>query len=310
MHKKNSEKPKVSVITVCFNLIKNGRGKTFVRALESVAEQSYENIEHIIIDGASTDSTSELLGECSSRFNIKVLSEPDKGIYDAMNKGIRLSEGKYIIFLNSDDFFHEKNGIENAVKLLEDSRADFSYSGIRVSYDDETRYEIHPAKIYNIFTSVPFCHQAMAVRKDVFIKYGFFDESLKMSADYDFMLRIVLAGCAGVYCPLVYATFRGGGDERTTSTIERDTLSIMLKNYAPMLGDNPGRYASDFWNYSFPARLYAPVFRRLHPSVRGGFWRFLFRQLVRELFISRTRPRRRTLRILGVNLVKSNPPQI
>lgn len=103
--KNGSSIPLVTVITVTYNLIKGKREKFIIQCLESVHNQRYSNIEHIVIDGASDDGTLPLLKKYESLGWIKLFSEPDTGIYDAMNKGILKANGKYVSILNSDDFF-------------------------------------------------------------------------------------------------------------------------------------------------------------------------------------------------------------
>ena len=104
--------PLVSIITVTRNLIDAGRKDFFRQCVESVRMQDYPNIEHLIIDGASTDGTVDLLKE----MNVNYISEPDAGIYTAINKGISLSEGKYVAFLNSDDFYTRSDMNVNRVR--------------------------------------------------------------------------------------------------------------------------------------------------------------------------------------------------
>ena len=95
---------KISVITATFNLIKNGREAFFRQMVESVQRQTCRNVEHLIVDGGSSDGTVQMLEELASAGKIRYISEPDKGIYDAMNKGAALAAGELITFLNSDDF--------------------------------------------------------------------------------------------------------------------------------------------------------------------------------------------------------------
>ena len=99
------KKPKVTVITATYNLIKNGREKSFRQCVESVHHQTYKNIEHLIIDGASTDGTLELIAEYEKKGWLRCVSEPDKGMADAMNKGIQKASGEYVIILISDDYY-------------------------------------------------------------------------------------------------------------------------------------------------------------------------------------------------------------
>lgn len=112
------KQPLITIVTITYNLIKAGREQTFRQCVESVHNQTYKNIEHIIIDGASNDGSLDLIKEYEDKGWIKCYSEPDKGIFDAMNKGIRLAKGVYVNFLNTDDYFHDINGVENSVKKV------------------------------------------------------------------------------------------------------------------------------------------------------------------------------------------------
>ena len=123
-----NEAPLVTVITVCYNLLKNGRAGHFRQCLKSVSTQDYPAIEHLVIDGASQDGTVEQLEQYARQGWIRYISEPDTGIYDAMNKGIRLARGKYIAFLNSDDFWHRQDAVSASVAALEQKEAAFSYA--------------------------------------------------------------------------------------------------------------------------------------------------------------------------------------
>lgn len=118
---------KISVITATFNLIKNGREGFFRQMVESVQRQTWRNVEHLIVDGGSSDGTVQMLEELASAGKIRYISEPDKGIYDAMNKGAALAAGELITFLNSDDFFSNTKGLEESMKVF-DKGFDYSYA--------------------------------------------------------------------------------------------------------------------------------------------------------------------------------------
>ena len=120
--------PKVTIVTITYNLLEANREKTFRQCVESVHNQTYENIEHIVIDGASNDGTIELLKEYADKNWLTYYSEPDTSIYNAMNKGLAKATGEYITFLNSDDFYHNLEGISKTVKTIVNSNADFVYS--------------------------------------------------------------------------------------------------------------------------------------------------------------------------------------
>jgi len=114
---------KISIITICFN-----SEKTIFKTLESVKKQSFNNIEHIIIDGASNDKTLEICKEYSN--SIKIISEQDNGVYDAFNKGLKLATGEIIGFLNSDDVFYNENSIQDIVDAFSKNETDIVYGNL------------------------------------------------------------------------------------------------------------------------------------------------------------------------------------
>jgi glycosyltransferase involved in cell wall biosynthesis len=203
------EKPKISIITVCKN-----RKEIISEAIKSVENQDYPNIEYIIIDGGSTDGTVELISS-HPRVN-KYISEPDKGIYDAMNKGIHFASGEIIAFLNSDDTYFSNNVISEIVLLFQKNNADAIYGDI--IYIDKNdvkikRYWKAGKYRYNSFKwgwMPP--HPAFFVRKDVFFKHGLFLEELTLSADYELMLRLIhYHGIFIDYLPKILVKMRLGG---------------------------------------------------------------------------------------------------
>ncbi|MDR1561321.1 MAG: glycosyltransferase [Holosporaceae bacterium] len=202
--------PKVTVITVVYNLIEHTREKFFRQCVESVCKQTYPNIEHIIIDGVSTDGTLKLLKEYAKKGWITYYSEPDTGIYDAMNKGILRSTGKYIAFLNSDDYYCDNYGIEKSVEILENSQVEFSYASAYVLHNAEIVCSICP-KIENFFVQMPFCHQTVLMKKDILIKEGMFDTSFVSASDYDLVVRMILKGYKSVHVSNFLVVFRHGG---------------------------------------------------------------------------------------------------
>lgn len=211
---KDEKLPKVTVVTVTYNLLESGREKVFRQCIESVHNQTYKNIEHIIIDGASDDGTLELLEEYKQLGWIKYYSEPDDGIYEAMNKGIRKSDGKYIAFLNSDDFYHDNKGIEDSLIALEKNNADFSYAPVKMVDKEGKLANLHPHKIPQmsiVFVEMPFGHQSMLTKKSVFEDIGLFDEKYKSASDYEFIIRLALNEHKGIEVARKFATFRTGG---------------------------------------------------------------------------------------------------
>ena len=210
MEQKNESTPLVTVITATYNLIENKRAKFIIQCLGSVHNQHYSNIEHIVIDGASNDGTLSLLKEYESQGWIKLFSEPDAGIYDAMNKGILKANGKYISILNSDDFFHDPEGIAISVKLLEENDADYSYADARVLKKSGRKFQ-WKGDLSKLLVGEHYCHQTMLVKTEVLRDMGGFDLSYRVSADSDLMIRLYALGYKHQYVPHCFVTYRYGG---------------------------------------------------------------------------------------------------
>lgn len=210
----------VSIITVCYN-----SEKTIRRTIESVLFQTYENIEYIIVDGKSRDSTCAIISEYKGLFGarLKFISEPDKGIYDAMNKGIRLSKGKLIGILNSDDFY-EKDAVEKIVAAWDGGGKQILHGLMR---------QLRHGKEYGVvLTSADFLHEKMIqhpscfVTRDVYRQIGLFNTRYKYVADCEFMMRAYEAGV--IFRPVyhVIANFdEGGASEKAAAQIEGLRLS-------------------------------------------------------------------------------------
>jgi glycosyltransferase len=227
-----SNKPKVTIVTVIYNLYENNRVETFKQAVKSVQEQSYNNIEHLIIDGDSNDRTKELLSNLSrNNPQIRVISEPDNGIYDAMNKGIKNAPGKYIAFLNSDDFYSDRDAVKKSVDALEENNADFSYSSAHSICAKSTN--IFKGDISTIISTMPFPHLTMFTKKSVLLKEKGFNEKYGLPADYDLILRLALKDYKYVKVPGVIATYRRGGEtSKHLNYYMEDIKNIYYDNYS------------------------------------------------------------------------------
>lgn len=243
--------PVVTVVTVCFNLLKNERRSCFAQCLSSVQRQDYPNIEHLVIDGASQDGTVGMLREYEQKGYLRLISEPDSGIYDAMNKGIRQARGKYVVFLNSDDFWHDEKAVSASVEALERTDAAFSYAPRTIVREDGSFLCTESAALGVFPCLMPFCHQTMFTRRDVLQQMQGFDSlRYRSAADYELVLRILLNGFRGVYVPLNFTSFRLGGfsAEDTLSQCEcRAARSRLLgEDSAAML--ESGCVDDDLWN--------------------------------------------------------------
>ena len=219
--------PRVTVVTVVYNLIEGGREEYFRQCLESVREQMYRDVEHIVIDGASTDGTIDILEGYRKKGWIRYYSEPDKGVYDAMNKGAEKASGKYITFLNSDDFFHNRLAISLSIEMLEREHSDFSCASTRVIYNEKPIAIILP-KPEIFFCEMPFCSQSVFIRKDIFLKEKGFDTRYKVYADYDLVIRLLLKKSKISIINEDIVSFRYGGLSEI-SGIEKDKEKIFLE---------------------------------------------------------------------------------
>lgn len=227
--------PLVTVITITRNIITAARKEQLVECIESVYNQTrHAVIEHLVIDGASTDGTVALLESYQDKGWIRFISEPDAGIYDAMNKGIISAKGKYITFLNSDDYYHDQTAVERSLEALESSGADFSYAPV-INFDEAagTRELLVP-DIANVFVMVVPNHQTIFYRRDLLIQEGMYNTTYRYVADYDFTVRMCLGGYTGVYVPDAFVTYRLGGFSKEGNIENRtfkEIVSVYYTNY-------------------------------------------------------------------------------
>ena len=213
--------PKVSVITICYNA-----ECEIEKTLLSVINQCYTNIEYIIVDGASNDKTVDIIKKYSSSIT-RWKSEPDRGCYDAMNKGIDMATGDWIVFMNSGDSFYSNNSIAQAISIGEG--ADVIYGDVKViaSYGS---YELAPYPI-DFFDKgiMPFCHQSCFVKMKLIRKYRF-KIQYKISADFDSLYSIWKETKNFCYIPMTIATYDVSGGSLSFDHYER----VLKENYKIM----------------------------------------------------------------------------
>lgn len=225
---------KFSIITICFN-----SEKTIERTILSVLAQTYADFEYLIIDGASQDSTLDVVKEYESKFEgrLRWISEPDKGIYNAMNKGIAMAKGDIIGIVNSDDWL-ENDALKNIVdcQLKAGNLMDAIYCGwINFHYLDGTIQTMKTnhkmlqswARKYQM---AGIRHPAVFVPKNVYNQYGVFDERMKVLADTDFILRLYFRGVSFVYPEKVLSNMSDGGvSNKNLMTACNDYKLILMK---------------------------------------------------------------------------------
>jgi len=220
--------PLISIITVVYN------GEKYLeQAIKSVIEQSYKNVEYIIIDGGSTDQTTEIIKNYNA-FIDNWVSEPDEGIYDAMNKGIHITNGDVIGILNSDDILNEDILITIAEHFTEDPALDYVFGSVeRINQNGKLYGIAHPVSENVLdarkFLQIPFPHSSLYVKKRVYNEIGYYNLKYPLNADYDFILRILQKNYKGVRLKEPITKYRDGGQSSGYKTyFERWKL---LKEY-------------------------------------------------------------------------------
>ena len=231
---------KVSIITITFNA-----GRTLQRTLDSVACQTYQDIEHLIIDGVSKDDTLAIAEryQQESRHEVIIQSEPDKGLYDAMNKGLQKSTGDYLVFLNAGDTLYAPDTIETVAKPIANSQKPIAivYGDTAITDAEGNFLHLRTHRPPETLTWKSFkqgmlvCHQAFYVRTDIAKQYPY-DLQYRHSADVDWCIRVMKEaerqGLVLVNTHAVLANFEEGGD---TTQHHRDSLKerfkIMMHHY-------------------------------------------------------------------------------
>lgn len=217
---------KVSIITATFN-----SAKTISDCMESVVKQDYFNIEYLIIDGGSTDGTIDIVRDFVGKYTfIRYVSEPDKGIYDALNKGVAMATGEVIGFVHSDDLLAQRDVISMVVASFEELKVDGCYGDLKyVRFSDVKKVVRH-------WVSKPFnddllrkgwmpAHPTLYLKSEVYRKQGGFNTEYRIAADYDFILRVFkVKGYKFYYLPkILYVMRTGGASNKNLKSIFKKT---------------------------------------------------------------------------------------
>jgi glycosyltransferase involved in cell wall biosynthesis len=225
---------KISIITVCFNA-----ADTVAETLRSVAAQTYPEVEHIVVDGGSTDGTLECIAT-HGRHLAHFLSEPDRGIYDAMNKGIRLASGEIVGILNADDVYADDKVLSRVAAAMKKGSLDALYG------DVEFFAPGNPAATVRRYSSRRFspgrlawgwmpAHPTLFVRRELFERYGLYRIDFRIAGDYELVARIFKSGdIAYRYLPEVLVRMSTGGVStggwRNTLLLNREVLRACREN--------------------------------------------------------------------------------
>lgn len=250
---------KLSIITINLN---NQSG--LIKTIQSVISQTFKDFEWIIIDGDSTDGSKELLKKHIQHFT-HCISEKDNGIYNAMNKGVKLAQGEYIYFLNSGDYLCNKDTLKNVFNRFITS--DFiNGNQINNTLINKRDFGIHSNHItcYDLFWG-SLNHQTTFIKKDLFYKYGMYDENLKVVADWKFFFEtIILHNCSVTYINQDIAYFDNTGISRKALNIIRKERSEYLNTILPQKVIEDYKFLfhiNEIRKYKFSRALYSLLYR-------------------------------------------------
>lgn len=211
---------KISIITVCYNSF-----NCIEKTIKSVMQQTYKNIEYIIIDGGSTDGTIEIINRYKGNIDV-LISEKDSGIYDAFNKGVRNSSGDLITFLNSGDYYL-KDYCSTAISHFESS-CSFICSNV-LYFNSKNFSEIVKPLYPNVkLGKPPFLHPALMVRRDLFDEIGYFNLKFRTFSDYDWMLRLVERNITGQYFNFTKVCFELDGV--SSRSLVKEYIEVLIGN--------------------------------------------------------------------------------
>ncbi len=253
---------KLSIITINYNNTE-GLKKTFA----SVATQTYTDFEHVIVDGASTDNSIEIIKQyekeaLSKGIKVTWISEKDDGIYNAMNKGIRMSSGEYIEILNSGDCLASNNVVNDMLTALEQkSYPEIFYGNMLKSYDGKTIIsrdtcggKMYTPESFLYFYKGTLNHDCAYIRRDLFEKYGLYNEQMKICSDWEWYVRaIVLGGEKPIYTNIDVTIF----DMNGVSESHGKNAELIKKERREYLESIlPASVLRDYDNYAFPILQY------------------------------------------------------
>ena len=225
---------KFSIITATYN-----SSRTLPDTLESVLAQTYHDLEYIIVDGLSTDGTMDIVRAYEPRFEGRLvyISERDKGLYDAMNKGLRMATGDVVGILNSDDFYSTPTAIEQLARALQESGADAVYADIHYARSEA----LHQCVRY--YSSAVFrpglmrlglipAHPTFYCRRACYEQYGYFDTDYRIAADFELLLRFIyIHRISTCYVPADLVTMRTGGASSSGLQSHRVIIGEHLRAY-------------------------------------------------------------------------------
>jgi len=223
------DKPSVSIITIVFNDV-----STIEKTILSVIGQTYKNIEYIIIDGGSTDGTVNIVKKYAGKISFWS-SEPDNGIYDAMNKGIRKASGTWINFMNSGDYFYNNRVVEDSIAAIPNNKKYKIVYGNFIWKSEKTENFIIAKTGVKMHYTMPSCHQSFFIDTQLH-KENLYDTNYRIAADFDFLCKMKCQGIRFLKIPVTVAVYQSGGLSENLSEIKGEEFNAVFHKYnkAPM----------------------------------------------------------------------------
>jgi len=264
---------KLTCVTAVFNAIRAGNRERLIRCVESVAALKTEH-EHLIYDGASTDGTVDLLRELEAKTpGLKVVSEPDTGIYNALNKGVRDAQGEWFYVLGCDDYIERPEKFDG---LLACDAQDTDVFVVPVMYDENG--VVHGETIVfrkNIFWSMPYCHQRVVMRTRDVRRFGGFDEQCPILGDYSLVVQCHLNALRICFTGEWFTVYYVGGASARAKGILDESQVICRKHF----GLQEKHLAFFRKYYAFPLHKILPYVIHKDPTLRHASWYMIFRWL-------------------------------
>lgn len=230
-----------SVVTVSYNA-----SKTIKRTINSVLSQTYSNIEYIVVDGGSTDGTLKILKSQGSK--ISFISENDQGIYDAMNKGVKLAQGKWIHILNADDWYPDPGVVERVVPHLDPARTNY-FNILRVYSNGKTILQANSVQRWMLYLSAFLPHPGLIVSREQYDKIGLYDTNFKIASDHDFILRLTKDYPIKHFDRLLTCMDQGGVSSQNLELSAHEFLMVVERHGLPEVAVNMLARLRNYWWY-------------------------------------------------------------
>ena len=257
----------LSIITVCFN-----EARRIELTCRSIVQQTFQDFDWIVIDGASTDGTLAILRQYASRMNV-LISEKDRGIYHAMNKGILQAKGHYLLFLNGGDYLYESETLARifaAGKMLE---RDVYYGDVLSERVDELKFRSFDfTDYYAMFTQRSLPHQATFIKRALFETYGLYDESFTIAADMEFFLRVFIGNQRQnslEHVPFIISVYENVEGISSRNIAARDAQHLLVKRKY---------YPASYLLYSQARQWYKRRKSRWLPPIKNAIKQIILRK--------------------------------